>query len=73
MVGAIINDAGSKEAVGNDGSPVPHQYIDLTEYKNKPLKISNPGYLYCFPNDVWSLYGNNHGTIELTVTRLPSS
>jgi len=82
MVGAITNDTGSMDAVGNDGSPVPHQYIDLTEYKDRPLEISvtrssgvpvGPGYLYCFPNDVWSLYGNNHGSIQLTVTRLPSS
>jgi hypothetical protein len=29
-----------------------------------------PGYLYCFPNDVWSLYDNNHGSLRLTVTRV---
>lgn len=51
--------------VKNDGSPVPHQYVDLTRHENDPLKITQPGYLYCFPNDVWSLYENNHGSVQL--------
>ncbi len=73
LVGAIANDAGNGNeedqvnVVENDGSPVPHQYVDLTEHEIKPLKIKAPGYLYCFPNDVWSLYGNNHGSVRLTV------
>jgi len=68
MVGAIANDAG-EVATGNDGSPVSHQYIDLTAYETNSLKVNKSGYLYCFPNDVWSLYGNNHGSIQLTITR----
>jgi hypothetical protein len=74
MVGAIGNDSGSEAGlyakVPNDGSPSPHEYVDLTSYKSKPLAIKNPGYLYCFPNDVWSLYNNNHGSVCLTVTRV---
>jgi hypothetical protein len=70
MVGAIANDAGVTDAVHNDGSAVDHQYIDLTKYEKKPLFIVNPGYLYCFANDVWSLYNNNHGSIHLTITRV---
>lgn len=70
MIGAIANDAGAKNSVNNDGSPVPHQYVDLTAHKVKPLHIDHPGYLYCFPNDVWSLYGNNHGSVQLTITRV---
>ncbi len=27
------------------------------------------GYLYCFANDLWSLYGNNKGCVHLTVSR----
>jgi len=32
--------------------------------------VTASGYLYCFPNDVWSLYDNNHGSIDLTITRV---
>ena len=71
MIGAIANDTGVAGAVNNDGSPVPHEYIDLSEHHTIPLTITNPGYLYCFPNDVWSLYGNNHGSVQLTITRVP--
>lgn len=69
MVGAIANDSGSSTAVTNDGSAVPHQYVQLTAHTKNHLKISKPGYLYCFPNDVWSLYGNNRGSIQLTIKR----
>ena len=27
------------------------------------------GYLYCFANDAWHTYGNNRGSVSLTVTR----
>ena len=72
MVGAIANDGGGegKLAVKNDGSPTPHQYVDLTQYENSALKVKKSGYLYCFPNDVWSLYGNNSGSVQLTITRI---
>lgn len=69
MVGAIANDAGALpgNVVANDGSPTPHQYADLAAHKKVPLKVDVSGYLYCFPNDVWSLYGNNHGSVRLTI------
>ena len=69
LVGAIANDAGTRRAVRNDGSPVPHQYVALPEYKDRNLVIQHPGYLYCFANDVWSLYGNNRGSVQLTIRR----
>lgn len=70
LVGAIANDSGSGAIVPNDGSPHPHQYVDLPAHKTKALTVKDPGYLHCFPNDVWSLYGNNHGSVRLTVTRV---
>ena len=80
LVGAIANDGGSVKVVKNDGSPVPHQYEALAAYADKSregsavsygeLRVDKPGYLYCFPNDVWSLYGNNHGSIHLTIRRV---
>lgn len=69
FIGAIANDAGSEKEVGNDGSPVPNQDVELAHESN-PLKIASPGYLYCFPNDVRSLYCNNHGSLSLTVRRV---
>jgi hypothetical protein len=67
MVGAIANDKGVK----NDGSPNPHEYYELVKYqKGNSLEVKNSGYLYCFPNDVWALYGNNHGSVKLTVKRV---
>ncbi len=70
LVGAITNDAGSRKAVKNDGSPVPHQHVELAAHKLTPLRVTLPGYLYCFPNDVWSLYGNNRGSVQLTIQRV---
>lgn len=70
LVGAIANDAGSDNAVKNDGSPVPHQYVSLAAHEEDPLEIEHGGYLYCFPNDVWSLYGNNRGSVQLTIERV---
>ena len=70
MVGAITNDSRHADSVYNDGSPVPHQYVDLIAYDKDSLCLEKEGYLYCFPNDVWSFYGNNHGSIELTITRM---
>jgi hypothetical protein len=29
------------------------------------------GYLYCFANDAWQTYGNNRGSVVLTITRGP--
>ncbi|MBN2865840.1 MAG: DUF2235 domain-containing protein [Thiotrichales bacterium] len=70
LVGAIANDKGKKGAVTNDGSPQPHQYVALADFEHKPLKIKHAGYLYCFPNDVWALYENNAGSVQLTVKRI---
>ncbi|MBW7895199.1 MAG: DUF2235 domain-containing protein [Opitutaceae bacterium] len=70
LVGAIANDRGDNAVVPNDGSPSPHEYVDLPAHTVKPFAVTSPGYLYCFPNDVWSLYGNNHGSVKLTITRV---
>lgn len=70
LIGAITNDNGSVAAVNNDGSPLPHQYVELYQHRRKPLVLKHPGYLYCFPNDVWGLYGNNSGSLRVTVTRV---
>ncbi len=74
LVGAIANDNGKDGGVPsktpNDGSPDPHQYVSLPAHTTTPLKIKRPGYLYCFPNDVWALYWNNRGSVRLTIKRV---
>jgi Uncharacterized alpha/beta hydrolase domain (DUF2235) len=32
--------------------------------------VARPGYLYAFANDAWGFYGNNSGSVRLTVTRV---
>ncbi len=70
MTGAISNDGESGVSMKNDGSPHPHQYVELPKYQNKSLEINKPGYLYCFPNDVWTFYENNAGSIQLTIKKV---
>lgn len=70
LIGAIANDLGVDSVVPNDGSPNPHQYVNLPDHgPSKSLSVTKSGYLYCFANDVWSLYEKNHGSVTLTVTR----
>lgn len=33
------------------------------------LRVARPGYLYGFANDAWGFYGNNRGSVALTVRR----
>ena len=75
LIGAIANGAGvsgekaCSGKIGNDGSAPLHQYVQLSEHKTKSLEVKCPGYLYCFANDVWTFYGNNKGSIQLTIHR----
>ncbi len=71
-VGCIANDSNQEKAVTNDGSPHPHQYVALPRYQKKTnaLEVESSGYFYAFPNDVWSLYRNNQGSIQLKVIRV---
>jgi hypothetical protein len=32
--------------------------------------VTKSGYLYAFANDAWGFYGNNRGSVQLTVTRM---
>lgn len=71
MVGAIANDGvATDEPVSGDGSPCPHQHVNLADFVGKPLMVVKSGYLYAFANDVWAHYNDNHGSIRLSVTRV---
>lgn len=34
------------------------------------LECNSSGYLYCFANDAWGLYDNNHGEVMLSIERM---
>ena len=62
LLGSIAN--GHLKA---DGTRVDHEIVRIGDgCTHKPKK---PGYLYCFANDAWHFYGNNKGSVELTITR----
>ena len=70
LVGVIANGGNPQ----NDGTPQPHESFLIgneCEYPSQGKTISKPGYLYCFANDLWGMYGNNRGSVKLTVERLP--
>lgn len=69
LVGVIANGGNPQ----NDGTPQPHESFLIgkeCEYPVEGKTIEQPGYLYCFANDLWGMYGNNRGSVELTVERL---
>ncbi len=72
LVGVIANDGPEKGRNPNpDGSPYAHQTF-LIGKGPTPLTIkpTEAGYLYAFANDAWHFYGNNRGSVSLTVKRI---
>ena len=69
-VGCVANDGDANGNVSNDGSPDPHEYIDLPDYSNgNEYTVKKDGYFYVFANDVWAFYSNNRGAITLEITK----
>ena len=72
LVGAIANGGNP----GADGSPTAHETFPIGSHAQYPASgdpeaaISTGGYLLCFVNDTWYGYGNNRGSLTLTVKRL---
>ncbi|MGH3914565.1 MAG: DUF2235 domain-containing protein [Pseudonocardiaceae bacterium] len=62
LIGVVANDA---KAVRN--APNAHEHIAIGT--GVAHHVSRDGYLYAFANDAWGFYGNNRGTLRLTVTR----
>jgi hypothetical protein len=62
LVGIVANDA-----VTINGTKA-HERIAIGDQEPKHHVIKD-GYLCAFANDAWGFYGNNHGSIRLTVTR----
>lgn len=69
LIGAIANGGNPNP----DGTPVPSETFLIgagCEYPPQGGAMAKPGYLYCFANDAWDFYGNNRGSVTLTVRRL---
>ena len=63
LVGVIANGIGAD----GDGNPRPHEvFLIGTGCRHRPKAA---GYLYAFTNDAWQTYGNNNGSVTLTVKR----
>lgn len=60
----VVADGGNPQP---DGTPTEHTSFLIGAGMNKTFKKS--GYLYCFANDAWNFYGNNRGSVRLTITR----
>lgn len=63
LVGVVANDA-----VSIDGAARDHQRIAIGA--GTRCRVTEGGYLYAYANDAWGFYGNNHGSVRLTVTRV---
>lgn len=76
LIGAIANDGPMSEQgkptvnPHGDGSPYPHQTFLIGQGCTLTINPTEEGYLYAFANDAWHFYGNNRGSVTLTVKRL---
>jgi len=62
LVGAIANGAGEDAEMG------PDEVIEIGA--GCDCKPKRSGYLYAYANDAWNFYGNNRGSVRLTITRI---
>jgi len=65
LIGAVAN---SDRNPKSDGSPPPHQSFLIGNQKT--VAIKRGGYLYAYANDAWDFYGNNRGSVRLTIERI---
>ncbi len=64
LVGVVANGGNPKP----NGTPAPHEVFRIG--KSCSHKVKRSGYLYCFANDASNRYGNNHGSVMLTVEHI---
>ena len=65
LVGVVANRPGTDKK----GDPWAHQTFKIGT-SLKGLEPEESGYLHCFANDAWSAYGNNRGSVRLTIKRV---
>lgn len=69
LVGIVANGGNPR----NDGTPEPPETFLIGDgclHPGDGKGVAKPGYLYCFANDAWDMYGNNRGSVTLTVKRV---
>lgn len=64
LIAAVANE--ETDAAGKTR----HEDQHLLVGTGATARVERPGYLHAFPNDAWGFYGNNRGSVRLTVTRL---
>jgi len=72
LVAAVANEDGrdgGQQALASSPDPqLPHQRIAVGR-GTPEVTVHVGGYLYAFANDAWGFYGNNSGSLRLTVIR----
>ncbi|MGI5466235.1 hypothetical protein [Streptomyces sp. CA-132043] len=64
LVGCVANDARHlQDAPGGRG----HDRIPVGSHATH--RLEQPGYFYAYANDAWGFYGNNRGSVFLTISR----
>lgn len=63
LIGMVAN----QDNVDGSGTPPEGEIIKIG--KGCPFTPQRGGYLFCFANDAWKFYGNNHGSVRLTISR----
>ncbi|GAA2121101.1 DUF2235 domain-containing protein [Actinomadura alba] len=62
LVGVVANDA-----ISITDANRAHERIPIGA--DTSCRVTKSGYFYAFANDAWGFYGNNDGSVRLTVTR----
>ncbi|MCF7992838.1 MAG: DUF2235 domain-containing protein [Thiohalocapsa sp.] len=66
LVGMVANQAD----VNGGGTPPLGEMHVIGAGSDVLFSPERSGYLYCFANDAWAFYGNNRGSVRLTLTRV---
>lgn len=64
LMGAVANGVNP----GTDGTYCPLRIFEIGE--EATISVKQSGYLYCFANDAWGMYDNNHGYVTLVVEEI---
>lgn len=66
LVGVVANGRGADDK----GVPYEHTVFEIGTGCTQVIKDGEGGYLYCFANDAWQMYADNHGAVALTIERI---
>lgn len=67
LTGTVANDYLPDIQPQHKNDYLPHEVFRIGDRQVFTPKAS--GYLYAFANDAWQAYGNNRGSVKLTITR----